>query len=260
VSNALRKKYTANSQPKSKRLPSHDRAALARREKRGGALARVLLLLALVTVASSSRGDTLGPIEPEGAAPSSIGVQAWQASASYNAGDIVEYSGQLYKAGSPNTDEPPSASPAIWQLLNPGSGAPGASGNLNLVTLPQPCVVADGAGSASFTAVFGYSNSGIATAVAPINATPGPEENAFAGLTPAGQGQPTAFQPGAHPAAAAPGAASSEADGTSPASESLVSRDARRPSPRTATPSRSTSRATCSASTGREFFPPAIRR
>jgi hypothetical protein len=197
-SRAARHAYSS-SRPSS---PRHFRPAEAAPPKRRGFLAggriRAILLLAVLTIASSSRGD-VGAFVPDGPAlPASVGLQAWSASVAYSTGDLVEYGGALYKAKAPNSNSPPSTSSAMWMLFDPGSGVPGAAGDLSTVTPTFACLVPDTntLAATSFTAVFGYTNSSNTTVIAPINATAGTEQNAFVGPAPA-QGQPIAFAPGA---------------------------------------------------------------
>jgi hypothetical protein len=168
-----------------------------------GLFLRAVLLLGLVTVAASSRGDTWAP---DVDAPSPIGLQ-WLSTASYNPGDIVEHGGALYQATAvqPNTDETPGPSSAYWQSFDPANGAPGASGTLSQVTPVVNCIVlqapAPGSTAYGFTAVFGYVNSGANEVIAPISAV-SPGVNEIIGTSAAqGQGQPIAFEPGQHDAA-----------------------------------------------------------
>ncbi|HEY2518448.1 MAG TPA: SpvB/TcaC N-terminal domain-containing protein, partial [Polyangiaceae bacterium] len=126
------------------------------------------------------------------------GLKPWSASTSYAAGDLVEYNGSLYKALAPNTNSPPSSSPAMWKLFDPAQSAPGASGDLSQVTPTLNCVLHRPAPSSEFTAVFGYTNNG-STVIAPISSVAGPEMNAFNGG--GGRGQPVTFLAGSHDAA-----------------------------------------------------------
>ena len=155
------------------------------------------MLLGLVMAASSSRGDTSASAPDSGSGGASA-VQLWNSSATYEQGAVVAYAGAFYTALAPSTDVVPSSNSSLWQPLNPSSGAAGAFGNLTVVRPEATCVVPDSEGSASFTGVFGYYNTGHPPVFAPVSAVPGPEENAFASLAPVGQGQPVAFEPGLH--------------------------------------------------------------
>ncbi len=169
--------------------PEAGATARTQRQRRLMFALRGVFLLALMTVVSSSRGDTGGPPVVDGAMAPALGVQSWDPTAAYNTGDVVDYGGALYQAAAPSSDVVPGTNAGIWTALNPASGAPGGSSDLSGLTPLVNCVTAGG------SVVMGYRNAGSATVIAPI----GPTNEVSGG--PAGRGQPIAFQPGEHDAA-----------------------------------------------------------
>ena len=163
---------------------------------------RAVLLLAVLTIATSSRGDVGAPA-PDAVAPAISGI-AWRANVAYDTGNVVSYGGALYQALAPNENEEPDTSPTFWAPF----GAPAeAVGNLSQVTPVLDCIYPSPLSSyppPPFTAVFGYMNSGSTTVIASISSTTGADENAFS-PGPAGQGQPISFASGTHHAAFAVG-------------------------------------------------------
>ena len=105
-------------------LRSREMELPKKRHPRLGFLLRAVLLLALVSVASSSRDDTASLV-PDGSTPPSPAGLQWLATTTYNPGDVVEFNGELYQAtaASGNTDESPGTSPAFWTLF-PEAGRP----------------------------------------------------------------------------------------------------------------------------------------